>query len=143
MENFNPISAIIGGLLIGISSTLLLLSNGRIAGISGIAGGLTKFRNNDTSWRIIFLVGLITGPAIYRTTGGSLEGIEIIDSIPIIIIAGFLTGVGTTMGNGCTSGHGICGLARLSPRSFIAVAIFLGFAILTYFVTRHVIGSLI
>ena len=142
MEYFTPISATIGGLLIGISSTLLLLLNGRIAGISGIAGRLTLFKKDDTSWRFIFLAGLIAGSAIYRMADNSLENIEIIASIPVIIIGGLLTGFGTTIGNGCTSGHGICGLARLSPRSLIAVAIFLGFAILTFFMTRNIMGGL-
>ena len=142
MEYFTPISATIGGLLIGISSTLLLLLNGRIAGISGIAGRLTLFKKDDTSWRFIFLAGLIAGSAIYRMTDYSIESIEIIASIPVLIIGGLLTGLGTTIGNGCTSGHGICGLARLSPRSLIAVAIFLGFAILTFFMTRNIMGGL-
>lgn len=143
MENFTPISAIIGGLLIGLSSTLLLWLKGRIAGISGIAGGLNNFDKDEITWRLLFLVGLVGGVAIYRTAGGTLQGIEIITSIPILIAAGLLTGIGTRIGNGCTSGHGICGLARLSQRSYVAVAVFLGIAVITFFLTRHVSGGIL
>ena len=143
MENFTPISAVIGGLLIGASSTLLLLFNGHIAGISGIAGRLTQFNKDDSIWRLIFLAGLIAGAAIYRTTDFSIEIIEVNSSIPVLIIGGLLTGFGTKIGNGCTSGHGISGIARFSPRSLIAVMIFLGFAILTVFVTRTIMGGLV
>ena len=124
MENFTPINAIIGGVLIGLSSTLFLWLNGRIAGISGIAGGLDSLDKNEFTWRLLFLTGLIGGVATYRTAGGTLQDIEIVSSIPVLIAAGLMTGLGTRMGNGCTSGHGICGLARLSPRSFVAVPIF-------------------
>ena len=137
MENFTPVNAIIGGVLIGFSCTLLLWLNGRIAGISGIAGGLESLDLKEVTWRLLFLTGLIGGVALYRTVGGTLQNIQIISSIPILIVAGLLTGIGTRMGNGCTSGHGICGLARLSPRSFVAVPIFLGIAIITFFLTRH------
>ena len=143
MENFTPVNAVIGGVLIGISSVLLLLLNGRIAGISGIAAGLTNFKNNDSQWRLIFLLGLVAGATIYRMVGGSLQNIEILTSIPILIIAGFLTGIGTKIGNGCTSGHGISGLARLSRRSFVSIVLFLSFAILTFYVTRYNLGGLL
>jgi len=142
MENFTPISAIIGGVLIGLSSTLFLWLNGRIAGISGIAGELDSLDRNEITWRLLFLSGLIGGVAIYRTAGGTLQDIEIVSSIPVLISAGLMTGLGTRMGNGCTSGHGICGLARLSPRSFVAVSIFLGIAVITFFLTRHGSGGL-
>ena len=137
MENFTPINATIGGVLIGFSSTLFLWLNGRIAGISGIAGGLNSLDRNEVTWRLLFLSGLIGGVALYRTVGGTLQDIEIVSSIPVLIAAGLLTGLGTRMGNGCTSGHGICGLARLSPRSFVAVPIFLGIAIITFYITRY------
>jgi len=143
MENFNPVNAIIGGILIGISTTLLLLLNGRIAGISGIAAGLTNLKNDDAQWRLMFLFGLVSGATIYRLAGGDLQSIEITTSIPVLIIAGLLTGIGTKIGNGCTSGHGICGLARLSPRSILSVGCFLGFAILTFYITRHILKVLI
>ena len=143
MENFTPVNALIGGSLIGISSMLLLVLNGRIAGISGIAAGLTNLKNDDAQWRLIFLFGLIGGATIYRMTGGNLQSIDITTSFPVLIIAGLLTGIGTKIGNGCTSGHGISGLARLSPRSFASVILFLSFAILTFYVTRHVLGGLL
>ena len=142
MENFAPINAAIGGILLGLSSTLFLWLNGRIAGISGIAGGLDNLDRKEVTWRLLFLTGLIGGVALYRTAGGTLQEIEMISSIPVLIAAGLLTGLGTRMGNGCTSGHGICGLARLSPRSFVAVPIFLGIAVITYFLTRLGSGGL-
>ena len=142
MENFTPINAVIGGVLIGLSSTLFLWLNGRVAGISGIAGGLNNLDKDEISWRFLFLAGLVGGVAFYRTAGGTLQNIEIISSIPVLISAGLLTGIGTRMGNGCTSGHGICGLARFSPRSFVAVPIFLGVAVITFFLTRHLSGGL-
>lgn len=143
MENFTPVNALIGGSLIGISSMLLLVLNGRIAGISGIAAGLTNLKNDDAQWRLIFLFGLIGGATIYRMTGGNLQSIEITTSFPVLIIAGLLTGIGTKIGNGCTSGHGISGLARLSPRSFVSVVLFLSVAILTFYVTRYILVGLL
>ena len=143
MENFTPVNALIGGSLIGISSALLLLLNGRIAGISGIAAGLTDLKNDDAQWRLIFLFGLIGGATIYRMTGGNLQSIEITTSFPVLIIAGLLTGIGTKIGNGCTSGHGISGLALLSPRSFVSVVLFLSVAILTFYVTRYILVGLL
>ena len=143
MENFTPVNALIGGSLIGISSMLLLVLNGRIAGISGIAAGLTNLKNDDAQWRLIFLFGLIGGATIYRMTGGNLQSIEITTSFPVLIIAGLLTGIGTKIGNGCTSGHGISGLALLSPRSFVSVVLFLSVAILTFYVTRYILVGLL
>ena len=142
MENFTPINAAIGGILLGISSTLFLWLNGRITGISGIAGGLDSLDRTEITWRLLFLTGLIGGVAIYRTAGGTLQDIEIVTSIPVLVAAGLMTGFGTRMGNGCTSGHGICGLALLSPRSFVAVPIFLVIAVITFFLTRNVLGGL-
>ena len=98
---------------------------------------------DEITWRFLFLAGMVGGVAIYRTAGGTLQGIEITTSIPVLIVSGLLTGLGTRMGIGCTSGHGICGLARLSLRSFVAVAVFLGIAVLTFFLTRHVSGGLL
>ena len=140
MANFTPISAAIGGALIGLSAALLWLSNGRIAGISGIIGGLWTPRSGDIAWRIAFIVGLIAGPVLYRTAGGVLP--HIVLSVPtlIIIAAGLLVGFGTRLGGGCTSGHGVCGLARLSPRSLTATALFMTTAVAASFVLRHLIG---
>jgi len=139
MENFTPVTALIGGVLIGLSSTLFLWLNGRIAGISGIAGGLETLDKSELTWRLLFLAGLVGGVALYRGAGGPLQDIEIATSLPILIIAGLLTGIGTRMGGGCTSGHGICGLARLSPRSLVAVVTFLLVSAATFFFTRHVV----
>ena len=140
MENFTPVSALIGGALIGISAGLLLWLNGRIAGISGITGGLLSPGKGEFGWRALFLLGFVGGVAIYRLAGGGLQSIEITGSVPILLIGGLLVGLGTGIGGGCTSGHGVCGIARLSPRSIVATLVFLGLAAGTVFVTRHVMG---
>ena len=140
MEHFTPVSAAIGGVLIGISATMLWLANGRIAGISGIVGGLWKPRSDDITWRVVFLIGLIAAPLVYGWATGSLPRISI--SVPplIVIAGGLLVGFGTRLGGGCTSGHGVCGLARLSPRSLVATVLFMATAVVTSFLLRHVIG---
>jgi hypothetical protein len=140
MENFTPASAAIGGLLIGISATVLWIANGRIAGISGIVGGLLTARLDDIAWRVAFLAGLIAAPLVYGWATGSLPPISI--SVPplIVIAGGLLVGFGTRLGGGCTSGHGVCGLARLSPRSLVATALFMATAVVTSFLLRHAIG---
>ena len=131
LENFTPISSLIGGALIGAAAALLLGLNGRIAGISGIAGGLFSRDWAEVSWRGAFLVGLIGGVALYRIFGGSLQSIEISPSVMVLAVAGLLVGVGTGIGGGCTSGHGVCGMARLSPRSLAATLVFLAVAMAT------------
>ena len=140
MEHFTPVSAAIGGILIGISATMLWLANGRIAGISGIVGGLWKPRSDDITWRVAFIAGLIAAPLVYAWATGSLPRISV--SVPplIVIAGGLLVGFGTRLGGGCTSGHGVCGLARLSPRSVVATALFMATAVVTSFLLRHVIG---
>ena len=140
MENFTPVSALVGGALIGVSAGLLLWLNGRIAGISGIAGGLLSPSKGEIGWRALFLLGLVGGVAIYRLAGGDLQSIEINPSIPMLLIGGVLVGLGTGIGGGCTSGHGVCGMARLSPRSIVATLTFLAVAAVTVYVVRHVIG---
>lgn len=132
MENFTPISALIGGALIGLSAVVLMLFNGRIAGISGIAGGLV--RGADRGWRMAFLAGLIGAPIVYvLLTRASL--VSDISINPLLLIgAGLLVGVGTQMGGGCTSGHGVCGTARLSVRSIVAMLTFMATGIATVFV---------
>jgi hypothetical protein len=132
--------AAIGGVLIGLSAVLLMAFSGRIAGISGIVGGLLPPKlADDRSWRLAFVVGLILAPLVLRAaTGTSGIGAPAVD-YPFLIPAGLLVGVGTALGGGCTSGHGICGLARLSPRSAVAVAAFMGAAIVTVFVVRHLV----
>jgi len=140
MEHFTPVSAAIGGILIGISATMLWLANGRIAGLSGIVGGLWKPRSDDITWRVAFIAGLIAAPLVYAWATGSLPRISV--SVPplIVIAGGLLVGFGTRLGGGCTSGHGVCGLARLSPRSIVATALFMATAVVTSFLLRHVIG---
>jgi len=141
MENFTPVSALIGGTLIGLSAALLLWFNGRIAGISGILNGLLFRQPGDTSWRLLFLVGLISGGGIYV----SLFPDDLIDArtnLPVAMVAlgGFLVGFGTRMGGGCTSGHGVCGLGRLSIRGFVATVAFLIAGMVTVYLARHILG---
>lgn len=134
------IAATFGGMLIGLSATLLMLINGRIAGISGIFGGLFSFNLFDRLWRIGFLAGLIAAPFAVRLVGGNIPVPEFFLSGPLFIISGILVGLGTQMGSGCTSGHGVCGISRFSKRSIAATLIFMSVAIVTVFITRHVIG---
>ena len=141
LENFTPIEAIIGGLLIGLSSSFLLLLNGKIAGMSGLASQLHSSYKPENFWRILFLVGLVLGCWVFKYSGAGLQEIEITGSLTLIIVGGVLTGLGTRMARGCTSGHGVSGFGRLSLRSFIAVPVFLGVAILTVFTLKNLSGS--
>jgi uncharacterized membrane protein YedE/YeeE len=140
MEQFTPASALAGGLLIGTSAALLLVLNGRIAGISGILGGLLEPACNETGWRMAFLIGTFAAPLIYLAFGGALPPVALDASVPVLIVAGLLVGFGTRLGAGCTSGHGVCGVGRLSPRSIVATLVFTVTAIATVFVSRHAIG---
>ncbi len=140
MENFTPASAALGGLLIGLSAALLWVAKGRIAGISGILGGLFARRSGDVAWRAAFLGGLMFAPLLYGAAGGALPQSASPASPALLIVAGLLVGFGTRLGSGCTSGHGVCGLARLSPRSLTATGLFMASAAATVFVTRHLIG---
>ncbi|QDM16112.1 YeeE/YedE family protein [Tardiphaga sp. vice352] len=140
MANFTPISAAIGGGLIGLSAVMLMLSIGRIAGISGIFGGLLDFSGEEKGWRVAFIVGLILAPLIAGLIGHEMPSPQMPASWAIIIAAGLLVGFGTRLGGGCTSGHGICGVARLSVRSVASTAIFMVAAIATVAITRHVFG---
>ncbi|WP_196157664.1 YeeE/YedE family protein [Reinekea sp. G2M2-21] len=147
--NFTPIAATVGGALIGLSAALLLLVKGRIAGVSGIAGGIIYPELGDIAWRTMFVLGLVLGGFAYQwlsgdSTDGLFMGIDHIQSVsttPVLIIAGLLVGVGTTIGTGCTSGHGICGLARRSPRSLAATLSFMASGALTVFIVRQLIGA--
>jgi len=145
MSNFTPLSAILGGALIGLSATLLWVVNGRTAGISSIFGAIIPVHRGDILWRIVFLAGLPIGaylgarfaPALIAEVPATPP---VVDLAPVgLVIAGVLVGVGTRVSRGCTSGHGICGLARLSKRSFVAVGTFMLTAIVTVFVMRHVV----
>lgn len=139
MTEFTPVSATIGGAMIGLSAVLLLALIGRIAGISGIMNGALE-RGGDQPWRILFVIGLVLGGLLVQ----SLTGEALIPRngfpVPVLIGAGLLVGFGTRLGSGCTSGHGVCGLARLSPRSVVATATFLGIGVATAS-AAHVLGS--
>lgn len=141
MANFTPVSAAFGGALIGLAAVLLMLFNGRIAGISGIADGLVNPRTDDRLWRLSFIAGLIAAPLIAALFGHAVPMPQMPLNYATIIVAGLLVGFGTRLGNGCTSGHGICGIARLSPRSITATGVFMIAAIIVVALTRHVIGG--
>lgn len=138
MENFTPISALIGGVLIGISVVLLFWINGRIAGISGIFHGLYTSKINDFLWRILFIAGLMIGSWVYYLLPQIQFTPRTHYPISLLLLAGFLVGLGTKLGGGCTSGHGVCGLARMSRRSFVATFIFLLFGLITVYCLRHI-----
>lgn len=130
-----------GGMLIGTSSAMLLVLNGRIAGISGIVGRLMQPQALGKGWRVAFVTGLILGPLLFAVVAGHSPPVRILASVPVLVLAGLLVGFGTRLGSGCTSGHGVSGLARLSPRSFAAVGIFMLTAAATVFAVRHVLGG--
>lgn len=138
--HFTPWSAALGGILLGLGVALLLLANGRIAGISGIAASLLRPWNSDSSWRLAFLAGLILAPILYKAVAG-LPPIQADASWPMLVLAGLLVGIGTRYGSGCTSGHGICGLSRLSPRSLAATLTFMAAGFATVYILRHVLGG--
>ena len=142
MELMTPLLAIGGGLLIGSAAALLLLLTGRVAGVSGMAATATRMGAGGTPWSaaMAFLVGLPVGAALIALLIRTPEVI-VTSSVPLLIVAGLLVGFGTRLGNGCTSGHGVCGMARLSPRSIAATATFMVSAAATVFILRHVIGS--
>jgi hypothetical protein len=140
MHHFTPISALIGGLLIGVSAALMLLLKGRIAGISGILGGLLHPSAGDASWRALFLVGMLSAPLAYLLWTGHLPQVNATTSYRTLVIAGLLVGFGTRLGSGCTSGHGVCGLGRRSRRSVGATVTFMTMGAVTVYVTRHLLG---
>ena len=141
MENFTPLSALAGGALMGLGAVVLLGLTGRIAGISGIIAGLLPPDRGEAPWRLAFLVGLVGAAAIYRTLGGPLQVLQFSMSTFMIVVGGLLVGFGAGLGGGCTSGHGVCGVARGSTRSLSAVAVFTLAAGLTVFLIRHVLGG--
>jgi len=137
-NHFTPGMSLMGGVLIGVASALFILANGRIAGISGILGGLLTRRPDDRVWRLAFLLGLMAAPAaIVALTGPVVATIEA--NTEVLIAAGLLVGIGTRYGAGCTSGHGVCGLSRLSPRSLVATLAFMGAGMAMVFVMRHLL----
>lgn len=137
---FTPWSAGIGGVVIGIAAALLVLVNGRVAGISGIVGGMLLPRAGDFAWRLAFVAGLLLAPLAYATAA-ALPSVAIEARYPVLIAAGLLVGIGTRFAGGCTSGHGVCGLSRLSPRSLVATLSFMAAGFITVFVVRHTIGA--
>ena len=135
--HFTPLSALLGGLLIGLSAALLVLCNGRIAGISGIIGGLLQRPNpGDIGWRVTFGLGLVLAPVLYRALA-ALPASQIDASWAVLLLAGVLVGYGARLGSGCTSGHGVCGLSRLSPRSLVATLTFMATGFITVYAVRH------
>ena len=138
--HFTPLTALCGGLLIGLSAAVLLLFNGRIAGISGIVGGLLqRYKAGDFAWRMAFVLGLVLAPALYRVFGELPES-RIDADLATLVVAGLLVGFGSRLGSGCTSGHGVCGLSRLSPRSMVATATFMATGFITVYLIRHLFG---
>ena len=138
-NHFTPLTAMAGGVLIGIAAAMFVLLNGRIAGISGVLGGLLRPLNGDSAWRLAFVLGLVGAPLVYLLFA-ALTKPQIDAGYGALILAGLLVGVGTRYGSGCTSGHGVCGLSRLSPRSLVATVAFMGAGFVTVFVTRHLLG---
>jgi hypothetical protein len=141
MANFTPLSGAIGGALIGLASALLMLLTGRIAGISGIFGESLAIGGGDKSWRFSFILGLVIAPLLSGIAGYPLPVPRMPDSWIVIVAAGLLVGFGSRLGGGCTSGHGVCGIARLSPRSLMATVLFMATAMTVVAVMRHAIGA--
>ena len=137
---FTPWASLSGGVIIGISAAMFVLLNGRIAGISGVLGGLLKPVRGDISWRAAFILGMIGAPLLYALFT-ELPRPQIDAGYAGLIVAGLLVGVGTRFGSGCTSGHGVCGISRLSPRSLVATATFMAAGFATVYVVRHLIGA--
>ncbi|TYC64456.1 YeeE/YedE family protein [Rhodobacterales bacterium] len=142
MTEFTPFLSFAGGTMIGLAAVALMAVHGRIAGINGILSGfLTTQLNQDWAWRAAFLTGMVVSPLVLLGVTGQLPQISIPSSPALLAVGGFLTGVGTTFGSGCTSGHGVCGMSRLSARSIVATLTFMATAGATVFLTRHVFGG--
>ena len=141
MADFTPVSAAIGGVLIGLAATLLMLFTGRIAGISGILAGCLGSGTDDKRWRVAFIAGLLLAPLAAGLIGYPVPSPQMPSSWGIIVVAGLLVGFGTRLGGGCTSGHGVCGIARLSARSLVATVVFMATAIVVVALSRHVLGG--
>ena len=137
---FTPLASLGGGVLIGLASTLLMLTVGRIFGATGILAGLLQpASTNEFGWRAVLMAGMATGPLVVWGLTGSMPAVDVPISNTMLILGGIIVGIGVTFGAGCTSGHGVCGIARLSPRSITATAVFMAFTALTVFVIRHVL----
>jgi uncharacterized membrane protein YedE/YeeE len=140
MTAFQPLAGFVGGLMIGVAASALVLLAGRIAGISGILAGTFAARGSELGWRLAFILGLISGPLVVVAVTGTPLQVTVSASATGLIVAGLLVGFGTRLGSGCTSGHGICGIARLSPRSLVATALFVAFGMAVVFIVRHLMG---
>lgn len=138
--SFTPWSALAGGLLVGVAAALFILLNGRIAGITGIVAGLMRPTRGDYAWRVAFTLGMLIAPLLFAA-GSRLPPIEIEAGFPLLLVAGFIVGLSTRYGGGCTSGHGVCGMSRMSPRSIVATLCFMATGFTTVFVVRHLIGA--
>ena len=137
--HFTPWASLAGGIVLGLASAIFILVNGRILGISGIVGGLFRPVSGDIGWRLSFLLGLLVAPLLYFLVAGPTAP-RIDAGWTTVVVAGLLVGAGTRYGSGCTSGHGVCGLSRLSPRSLVATLAFMGAGFLTVFLVRHALG---
>ena len=139
--HFTPWASLLGGVVLGLASAIFILFNGRILGISGILGGLVPPRKGDIGWRLAFFLGMAAAPTVFAwlAPAGFLEAPRIDASYGLLVVAGLLVGLGTRYGSGCTSGHGVCGLSRLSPRSLVATLAFMGAGFATVFVVRHLL----
>jgi uncharacterized membrane protein YedE/YeeE len=137
--SFTPWASLAGGLVIGLAAAMFVLLNGRIAGISGILGGMLTLPKGDTAWRAAFVAGLVVAPLVYALFHG-LPAVRVDAGAGTLVAAGLLVGIGTRYGSGCTSGHGVCGLSRFSPRSLVATGAFMAAGFVTVFIVRHVIG---
>jgi uncharacterized membrane protein YedE/YeeE len=138
-NHFTPWASLAGGILLGLASAFFILVNGRILGISGIVGGLLRPKRGDAGWRISFVLGMLAAPALYMLVAGPVPA-TIDAGWGTLVLAGLMVGVGTRYGSGCTSGHGVCGLSRLSPRSLVATLSFMGAGFAIVFVVRHLLA---
>jgi uncharacterized membrane protein YedE/YeeE len=142
ITEFTPYAALLGGAFIGLASVLLMLTLGRIMGATGIVEGIMFAKSKDDfQWRIALLLGMFMGPFVFQAVSGAAPVIQIPVTRPLLILGGILVGIGVTFGSGCTSGHGVCGIARLSPRSIAATLTFMATTAITVYVMRHVIGA--
>ncbi|WP_341861255.1 YeeE/YedE family protein [Gymnodinialimonas sp. 57CJ19] len=139
---FTPWISLLGGGLIGLSATLLMLFLGRIMGATGVlAGVIFPASRADFAWRAAVVAGMVTGPLVVLLVSGNMPEVQVPISLPMLLVGGFIVGIGVTYGGGCTSGHGVCGIARLSPRSIVATATFMIATLVTVFIVRHVLGA--
>lgn len=141
MHDFTPVSALLGGALVGLSASIFLLTHGRVAGISGLYGGIFRRSSPDRALRLAFIAGLLLSGIVVRVVYPAAFETTWTATLPIAVVAGLLVGFGTQLGNGCTSGHGVCGISRFSGRSLVATGTFMAAGIATTFVVRHVVGG--